>query len=454
MDPVGIASLAYDVTRDLYEYYRTWKDCEKDVADLREQLLWQHQAFRVAREVARKPNLSPAATDLLYTALGACNDAANDLRDSLEKIRKQETPQTAWGKLKAQGRKASYPFRKATVTGIKANLDDCRDELHMAANLLQLDTTVHTQEMLRQIDSKLATGFEAVDTALGQLPVIASDVVELADRAKRTQANTEAIQDLMRKDAERQAMSAMLDWFCATDYSKQQNDFYAKRQEGTGTWFLDAPEFQAWLQGTNPTLVCPGQPGAGKTTMAATVIHHLFEQQPTDDVGIAYVFCNYKRQEEQNTSHVLGALVRQLLYRKAKAPTSIQDLYKRLSSRNARPSLEELRKAFLDLAGEFIKVHIVIDALDECRQATRSDVLSLLESAQCSSIVRLLVTTRDVHGILQDTSQSTKLEVRASDADVEAYLRAAIGALPRLVQSNQDLQDEIIETLVSAVDGM
>ena len=45
---------------------------------------------------------------------------------------------------------------------------------------------------------------------------------------------------------EDQRRRAVLDWLTSIDYAPQQNDFIARRQEGTGTWLLDSTEYQSW----------------------------------------------------------------------------------------------------------------------------------------------------------------------------------------------------------------
>lgn len=44
-DPVGVTSLVYEVSKDLYPYYRALKHCDADIKELRAQLLWLQQAF-------------------------------------------------------------------------------------------------------------------------------------------------------------------------------------------------------------------------------------------------------------------------------------------------------------------------------------------------------------------------------------------------------------------------
>ena len=457
MDPgtaLAVASLTYDITKDLYEYYRAWKDCDKDVEELRVQLLWLHNAFEVSRDIVRKPDLSAQAVNLVCSALGGCNNAANELRDILDKIKKQGAPQSVLDKLKACGRRACYPFRKSTVTAIVEQVESCRDELQLAVDLLQLDTTTHAYHTLQELDTKLVNGFDGVDNALKQLPTIVSEVSLIKDETRSLKTGIEHARDFLRNEKDRATMQTILDWLCTADYSQQQNDSYQRRQNGTGVWFLDSPQFDAWVRGTEHTLVCPGHPGAGKTIIAATVINQLLQTKYVAGIGVIYLFCNYKRQGEQVTTHLLGALARQLVYTMANIPAPLMDMYTHHRERNTRPSQEELKKALLSLFQKFTRVYVVIDALDECQRETRTQIVSTIGELQVHSHVHLLATTRPLPDILEQFAAASMLEIRASNHDVDLYIRGRMADLPRCIQKSSGLQDRVVKTIVTAVDGM
>lgn len=238
------------------------------------------------------------------------------------------------------------------------------------------------------------------------------------------------------------------------DYSQQQNDIYARRQEGTAVWFLEAHEYLRWARGATPTLVCPGQPGAGKSVVAATVVHELLHSEDVTSVGMTYLFCNYKRQDEQDTPHFLAALSRQLLRQMDAVPGPLRDMFTKHKARNTRPSQGELWDALLSLARAFKKVYVIIDALDECEREVCSELLSMIRRLQDTSNVSLLVTTRPLREVLDHVPSYPLLEVRASKSDVDIYLRARMQTLPKFVRTDQTLQDQIVKAVVSAVDGM
>lgn len=56
---------------------------------------------------------------------------------------------------------------------------------------------------------------------------------------------------------------AVLQWLSPLNFAPQQSELSGRRQEGTGKWLLQSPEFQEWVSGEGKSLVCQGMPGAG-----------------------------------------------------------------------------------------------------------------------------------------------------------------------------------------------
>ena len=47
-------------------------------------------------------------------------------------------------------------------------------------------------------------------------------------------------------------------WLSPLNFWTKQDDTFERRQEGTGEWLLDHPEFQKWVDGETKVLWCPG----------------------------------------------------------------------------------------------------------------------------------------------------------------------------------------------------
>ena len=123
----------------------------------------------------------------------------------------------------------------------------------------------------------------------------------------------------------------VLDWLAEADFSHQHNEHLKKHQEGTGQWLLASAKFRSWVEGTKQMLFCPGHPGAGKTTLAAAVIHHLrgspMLQSPS--VGLAYIYFSFWQREQQIAEDLLANLARQLAQGRPSLPANLRDLYLR-----------------------------------------------------------------------------------------------------------------------------
>jgi Cdc6-like AAA superfamily ATPase len=260
----------------------------------------------------------------------------------------------------------------------------------------------------------------------------------------------------VRESQDEQRYRLIVNWLSSTDFPAQQSDFIRSRQEGTGLWFVGSPKFTSWLQGTKQTLFCPGIPGAGKTMIAAIAVDYLWKTFQNDNVGIASVYCSYKGQESQTTTELVAAILKQLIQERPMFGEPVAALYKRHADRRTRPSLDEILTALNSVINCYSKVYIILDGLDECTDSngTRSEFLANLHSLQTKTGTSLMATSRFVPRIAQSFKGFPVLEIRAKDADVKQFVAGQMNRLPNCVQRNIDLQLEIQDRIVQAVDGM
>jgi hypothetical protein len=242
-------------------------------------------------------------------------------------------------------------------------------------------------------------------------------------------------------------------WLSPTDFPSQKNDIITRRQEGTGQWFLDSPEFKRWLEGSDKTLFCPGIPGAGKTIMAAIAIDHLCGKIRCDDIGIVYLFCNYKAPTDQSVPSLFAALLKQLVQSRPGIAAPVTRIYDHHSKRGSRPSLDEIFGALQSVCSNHAIVYIVVDALDECTDRD-GELIEKLRKLQARIDVRLLFTSRCIPEITQKFQSDSILEVRASEDDVRRFVVGQMPRLPNRIQRDKDLQCAVQNKIVEVVDGM
>ncbi|KAH6690811.1 hypothetical protein BKA61DRAFT_286451 [Leptodontidium sp. MPI-SDFR-AT-0119] len=110
---------------------------------------------------------------------------------------------------------------------------------------------------------------------------------------------------------EDQGRRTILDWITPIDYALQHSDFISRRQAGTGRWLLSSAEFKEWVETDERTLFCRGIPGAGKTMLTSILVEELFTRFENDgNIGIAYLYCNYRRQHEQKLEDLFASLLK------------------------------------------------------------------------------------------------------------------------------------------------
>ena len=256
---------------------------------------------------------------------------------------------------------------------------------------------------------------------------------------------------------ENQEHAAILNWLTPIDFVSQQNDFIARRQEGTGQWLLESEEFQTWLNTNKQTLFCPGIPGAGKTILTSIVVEELttrFSNDPT--IGIAYIYCNFRRQDEQKIDNLLASLLKQLAESQLSLPATVKELYDRHKTKRTRPPLDEISRSLEAVTKLYTRVFIIVDALDECQvsNGSRQRFLSGLSNLQAKCGANLFATSRPISSIEKELEGNAKLEIRATEEDVRRYLEGYIFRLPGFVVRSLELQEEIKTAIVKAVDGM
>ena len=176
---------------------------------------------------------------------------------------------------------------------------------------------------------------------------------------------------------------------------------------------------------------------------------------PDDKTGKAFLYCIYKRQDNQKVDDLLASLLGQLAVWQWMVPESIRELYdKHRRGEKPRLSRNEILEALSSITKSYSRTFIIIDALDECKtNRIRNELLSEVYKLQEGSDTRLMVTFRPSI-VLNPPSSVRRLEIRANKEDVEAYLSGQMSELPSVVQDNNELQCKIKTRILSLVDGM
>jgi hypothetical protein len=273
------------------------------------------------------------------------------------------------------------------------------------------------------------------------------------DTVSTTGANVATVRSKLDRNEELE----ILNWITPVDYGPQHSDFLSRRQPGTGQWLLDSEQYQAWLKTSAQTLFCPGIPGAGKTILTSIVIDDLTTRHQNDpSIGIAYLYCNFRRRDKQKAEDLLASLLKQLSQERPSLPDSVRALYDQYKDKRTRPSIDELSRALQSVPAMYSRVFLIVDALDECQISSgcQSRLLSEIFSLQAKTEANFFATSRPTPYIEREFKECISLEILASDEDVRRYLDGHMSQLPEFVLKRPDLQGEIKMKITGAVEGM
>lgn len=186
----------------------------------------------------------------------------------------------------------------------------------------------------------------------------------------------------------------------------------------------------------------------------AVVIERLHNILLTDEVGVAFAFCDYQRSDEREHVNLARNFLRMLLEHPQAWPASVRQIYNSSKRSRSEISLDEvfdLLKASLQLR---TRNFVVIDALDELNRDAREVLIpKLFELQQCTGL-NLFITSRDIAQISDTFSGTPQLKIKATGEDIEQYISTHMVTLPSFVVEDIKLQNEIKESVVQAAGEM
>jgi hypothetical protein len=430
---VGVAGVAIQIVQLVTQFCRDWKDAPADVRTFIDDLQVLAQTLLAINANILKDTTFIEAFDgqpsLLLAELGPSAPNITVTRAFLDRCEAHLTDVLLHMKEKAEGHRFGWK-----------RLKEAFDKKHTRESVVSL-----------QRQCQLLNNMIGVDTLT--LSAATHNALKVLHREHRG-AVTESSKVQLRNHRD-----DVLEWLKATEYGSQQSDLYNRMQEGTGQWLFHSSEYREWSASTASSLLyCHGMPGAGKTSLTSLVINHLCKQYGQDpEIGIAYVYCDFRRQHEQNPVNLLSSLLKQLASVKSELPPPLEELYARHHSRHTRPSLKELRLILQSMLKTFSQTFILADALDELSitQGWRQEFTHELTSLRNETNINLFLTSRNNMQVAQEIGQDcVRLEVRATDEDVKTFLRSQIHRLPGFVRRNPRIQDDVELAITKAVDGM
>lgn len=236
--------------------------------------------------------------------------------------------------------------------------------------------------------------------------------------------------NLYWEDTETRQQQRCLQVFKTSTY-EEYKDRNPVRVQGTCQWVLTNPHFRKWRQSQHDDLLwISADPGCGKSVLAKSLV-----DLDLDDGGqsmVCYFF--FKDNEEQdNLASALCALLHQVFTQRPDLIRHALPTWKK-NGEMLRRETRELWHILQQLAADLTVPPIicVLDALDECREYDRRQLItflcgSLQQSARSDSKNRLkfLVTSRPYDSVQrwfeQTTSRWPHIRLRGEDENEQIH---------------------------------
>ena len=202
-------------------------------------------------------------------------------------------------------------------------------------------------------------------------------------------------------------------------------------------------------------MLCPGIPGSGKTILTAATINDLTTRFQNDlGVGIAYLYCNFRRKDKQRAQDLLASLLKQLSKEQSSLLDNIKSLYNKHKGKLTRPSLDEISRTLQSVASIYSRVIIIINALNKCQvlDGCRITFLTEIFSLQTKTRANLFMTSRSIPEITERFIGSIIYEIHARDEDVRQYLDGRISQSRHKLLENHS--KEVKTEITKAVNRM
>jgi len=262
-------------------------------------------------------------------------------------------------------------------------------------------------------------------------------------------------------------------WISEIEYTGHHHDFSKDLLPDSGRWLFESRPFIEWGQTSISSILwLHGIPGSGKTRLVSTVINFM-SQQSHSATSSAFFYCARSTAEPERGKpvEVLSAILRQLAGSKSDLPirSPVAEEYKARKeeadedgSKIKKLSLEDCTRLILELTQDS-PATIVIDALDECEERTRHELLEALNSIIRNSgeIVKVLVSSRDDIDIKLRLEGSKNISISANhnSGDIKRFVQSEVRRLSTkglLLDGriSKPLREKIIETLTTQAQGM
>ena len=184
---------------------------------------------------------------------------------------------------------------------------------------------------------------------------------------------------------------------------------------------------------------------------SSLVIDRLCDQAREEDIGVAWLYCDFKTQQEQTAINMMGAILKRLVG--CKIPEGIREAFKE----GRRPLFPDLMRILKTVIASLPQVFICIDALDEFLPKNLPELLeSLRDIVREFPKTRIFLTGRPHVGedIQRYIPEVVAIPIRPNQDDIRNYVAMRLDRDIEHEAMSDDLRAEIVKIILDKMSDM
>ncbi|KAH9023526.1 hypothetical protein EDB83DRAFT_1984773 [Lactarius deliciosus] len=326
------------------------------------------------------------------------------------------------------------------------------------------------EDALKRLDSLIQ---EEVQMAIAQILKVTTEAKDGADKSNMVmQQDMEEVKRgvlEVKRDVEdvkwTQIEQDIHKWFSPPDPSTNYNVACETHLEGTAAWFFEGTIFKDWLSGGS-LLWIHGKPGSGKSILCSVIIKHIISLRGAGLASLAFFYFDFRdKDKKQDFRNFITSLLIQLSTYSNRCCKIISRFYSTHGKGTQQPSNGALKDCLREMLSVTAPTYIIVDALDECPNASgmptpREVVLDLLEGLVRLDLpnLHICVTSRpeiDIKNVLGPLASAVSLHDQIGQMeDISDYVSSVVSSDRMMRRWRSDEKELVVEELSKKADGM
>ena len=194
------------------------------------------------------------------------------------------------------------------------------------------------------------------------------------------------------------------------------------------------------------------------SNISSLVIDDLCDGPGEEEIAIAMFYCDFRDQQEQTTTNIMGAILKQLAVRDVVlegVQKACKKAKKEVGGRGLR--LPDIVQMLKQAVATLPQVFICIDALDECLPKHLLELLrSLKDILEKSPRMRIFLTGRPqiIGEITKYFTTRVVVPINPKTSDIRRYLENKLDMDTECDAMSDDLRADILRTIPQRISGM